>query len=304
MRHTPDAHRFRIVFLLPETITCPRRMTAITRGLTRSLGGDMAATDPARISFGSGGAEVHLINSEVSPELLRELIADAALPEDTDLSAHEIVSRRSFLTLARDQELRLADGRRMLLCDAPPKAPVHCAVHPDENPSAFIIQSWHGVSGVHCMNCKKTFWASDRSRDEYDPDDFVRTARAGAATAEFAQAESDAGPNQGALTRERLTGCRVHIVSGQAAPAELLPGITLVRSDKGTGKTEAMRRLGARVKTVLLVGHRRTLIRGSCKRLNLTCYLDLNKKVTKPDKDPKRDNATLEAFLPEDEDDR
>ena len=82
----------------------------------------------------------------------------------------------------------------------------------------------------------------------------------------------------------------------------LLPGITLVRSDKGTGKTEAMRRQVVRVKTVLLVGHRRTLIRGSCKRLDLTSYLDLKTRTATPA--PDRNGATLAAFIGEDDNDR
>lgn len=302
-RHTPEAHRFRIVFLLPETITSARQMRAINRGLARALGGDMAATDPTRINFGNPGALVHHIGGEVGPELLRELIADAALPENTDLPPKEIVSRRSFVTLARDHELRLADGRRLPLCDVPPGTAVHCPIHSDESPSAFVIQNRHGEAGVFCSACSKSFWSGDPQHDAYDPDDFASTARAIAAKVKPASDEADSWPGPAASSHEALTGCRVRIVSGQAAPPELLPGITLVRSDKGTGKTEAMKRLGTRVKTVLLIGHRRTLIRGSCKRLGLTCYLDTNKKVAKPEAEPERNTSSVVAFLSEDEDD-
>ncbi|ACA18635.1 signal recognition particle GTPase [Methylobacterium sp. 4-46] len=301
-RHTPEAHRFRVVFLLPETITCARRMRNISRGLTRSLGGDMAATDPTRISFGHRGAEVHHIGGELTPELLRELISDAALPENTDLPAHEIVSRRSCVTLAPDQELHLADGRRLPLCEVPPRTAVHCPVHPDENASAFVIQNRHGVPGVYCSTCSKSYWPQERRHDPCDPDEFVRTARAIAAGAVPVPPDAEVWPVSDAASHEELTGCRVRIVSGQAAPAELLPGITLVRSDKGTGKTEAMKRLSARAGTVLLVGHRRTLIRGSCKRLDMRCYLDLNKTGTKPGAGPERDTASLMGFMSEEED--
>jgi len=302
-RHTPEAHRFRIVFLLPETITSARQMRAINRALARALGGDMAATDPTRISFGNRGAVVHHIGGEVDPELLREWIADAALPDNTDLPPQEIVSRRSFVMLARDHELQLTDGRRMPLCDVPPKTPVCCPVHLDENASAFVIQNRHGVAGVYCSACSKSFWSGGPQHDAYDPDDFVRTAREIAAKAKPASDEADTWPGPTSSNHETLTECRVRIVAGQAAPPELLPGITLVRSDKGTGKTEAMERLGTRVKTVLLIGHRRTLIRGSCKRLGLTCYLDTNKKVAKPEAEPEPNTSSVVAFLSEDEDD-
>ena len=82
-RHAAEAHRFRIVYLLPETILSAKRMRAVNRSLARMLGGDMAATDPTRISYGNRAAEVHFIGGEVGPELLSELIADTALPEDT-----------------------------------------------------------------------------------------------------------------------------------------------------------------------------------------------------------------------------
>ncbi|GJD99968.1 hypothetical protein GMJLKIPL_1886 [Methylobacterium isbiliense] len=301
-RHSPEAHRFRIVFPLPEDVTCSRRMKAISSGLARRLGGDMAATDPTRISFGNTEAEVHPIDGVVSPELLRELIADAALPENTDLPTSEIVSRRSFVTLPRDQELRLADGRRMLLCDAPPKSVVHCPVHPDENASAFVLQNRHGISGVFCSTCRKTYWPDDQRQDEYDPDDFVSAARAVAAAAGAARPGTDASPSQDVLTRERLTGCRVHFASGRPAPPEPLPGITLARSKKGSGKTEAVKSMAARVKTILLLGHRRTLIRGSCRRLGLVCYLDAT-EAAKLGNRPSSHEASLEDFLWEDEDD-
>jgi hypothetical protein len=65
VRHTPDDHRFRLVFPLSEPITDPRRMRQISRGLARRLGGDMAATDPARISFGNRKAQVHHIGGAI-----------------------------------------------------------------------------------------------------------------------------------------------------------------------------------------------------------------------------------------------
>ena len=66
--------------------------------------------------------------------------------------------------------------------------------------------------------------------------------------------------------------------------AEACPGVfsdapeddlRLVKSRKGTGKTEYLRGILANYPSVLLVGHRRALIRQSCTRLNLACYLEL-----------------------------
>ena len=68
-----------------------------------------------------------------------------------------------------------------------------------------------------------------------------------------------------------------------------LPGITMVKSGKGTGKTEALKALLTdiragrylptierkdRINSVLLVGNRQTLIREAAAKLGMRCYLD------------------------------
>jgi hypothetical protein len=56
------------------------------------------------------------------------------------------------------------------------------------------------------------------------------------------------------------------------------------------------------VKTVLSIGHRRTLIRGSCKRLSLICYLDLKTRTATPGSNG--DEAALATFMGDDDDGR
>jgi hypothetical protein len=300
-RHSSQSNRYRLVFLLPETVTTAARMRAVNRGLTRMVGGDMAATDAARVYFGHREAQVHCIGGEIGPELLREIAADAYLPENTDLPDREIVSRRSLVALTPDQELRLADGRSMSLRDVPPRTRVHCPIHNDENPSAFIVQSKEGKSGVYCSACSKSYWAGEQVQEDYDPDEFIKAARAVAAAGKLIPPGSAAESSWSLFGPESLTGCRVNIVSGQATPSKLLPGITLVRSDKGTGKTHGVRHLAAHLKTALLIGHRRTLIRGSCRRLGLNCYLDRKKDSIERGK--ATDDNNLPYLLEDDIDD-
>jgi hypothetical protein len=299
-RHTAEAHRFRVVFRLAETIVAASKMRALNRGLARRLSGDMAATDPTRISYGNRSAQVIRIGGEIGPELMRELVADAALPDNTDLPGREIVSRRSYVTLAPDHELRLADGRTVRLCDFPEKTPVHCPIHLDRNASAFIVRNRHSVAGVYCSACSKTYWPETQRGEEYDPDDFVRTARKiAAASATEIKPLDELNGSILAFVGERLAGRKVSIVQRQVAPFELEPGITLIRSDKGSGKTEAVKRFALRMKSVLLISHRRTLIRGSCRRLGLHCYLDLNRK---PKPGASEREVTIDAFKGEDHD--
>lgn len=61
VRHTPEAHRFRIIFPTPRTITDPAEMRAVARSLALRLNGDPTVVDPARIFFGNRGAQVWLL---------------------------------------------------------------------------------------------------------------------------------------------------------------------------------------------------------------------------------------------------
>ena len=54
--HTGKRHRFRAIFATPRTITSATEMKAAMRSLTLRLGGDPAATDAARIFYGSRGS--------------------------------------------------------------------------------------------------------------------------------------------------------------------------------------------------------------------------------------------------------
>lgn len=70
----------------------------------------------------------------------------------------------------------------------------------------------------------------------------------------------------------------------------LVPGVTFVRSPKGSGKTERLAELLLQCKeqglSVLLIGHRQALIHNICARLGLTCYLrGLDGKQAKNDPD-------------------
>jgi len=60
-------------------------------------------------------------------------------------------------------------------------------------------------------------------------------------------------------------------------PPKLLEGVVFIKSPKGTGKTERLKQILADDDgSVLLIGHRVALIRQSCERLGLDCYLDFS----------------------------
>lgn len=148
-RHTPEDHRFRIVFALPRTITEPKEMAALARSLALRLAGDRAAVDATRISYGSKGAQTWLFDRELSASFLDELIAQSINPPQRELagSAQLVGGARSGLRLAPDQLVRVAGGSAMPFSQIPPKAAVHCPFHHDREPSAFITTNTGGTNG-------------------------------------------------------------------------------------------------------------------------------------------------------------
>ena len=270
VRHRLEAHRFRIIFRLPRTITDPKEMRAVTRALGLRFNGDPKVVDAAHAFFGNRNAETMLWDRELSPQLLEDLIAQGLDPPVCDTVGGEVVPSRSRHGLSPDATVRLANGNVCKVSDLHPKTPLHCPFHDDKNPSAFSVANRNGVNGIHCSTCGVTYWPKDEDDEPHDFNDFERRVREAA--------EYHATPQDGldplGPALNAVPGLTVSIVDGSPAPSELLPGLTLVISEKGTGKTEGLPSLVANSPSVLLIGHRRALIRGTCNRLDLDCYLD------------------------------
>ncbi len=281
LRHRPDAPRFRLGFALPRTITDPDEMSAVVRALLLRVSGDRNATDPARLFFGNRNAQITIFNREISAPFLDELIAQGLNPPqpDTVVNARQnpgFAPSRSRLPIALDQPIRLAKGGVVQFSELKPATPIYCPFHHDEHPSAFVVANRHGVNGIHCSACGCTYWPELGSSPETDPfDDFENTVRRAAA---LYWTHKDYGPLGFVLDLPQASpgsnGSSIRIVNGHPMPPELLPGIMMVRSPKGSGKTSCLNPLLAKSSSVLLIGHRRSLIRQSCNRLNLRCYLD------------------------------
>jgi Origin of replication binding protein len=264
LSHRPDAHRFRLIFSLPRTVTDPNELSAVMRALQLRIAGDRKVVDPARLFYGNRNAEVLVFDRELSGALLEDLIAQGLNPPepDTVLSAGRgqgSAPSRSCLNIAPDQQIRLAKGGTACFRDLMPRTPIHCPFHHDQDPSAFVVANRHGIAGIHCSACGCSYWPKTARILEED------------LFGDFEQVVRRAATNQ---SDPRLNASTVQIVNGSALPPQLLPGIMMVRSPKGTGKTFRLNPLIARSRSVLLIGHRRSLIRQSCNRLDLHCYLD------------------------------
>jgi hypothetical protein len=251
--HSTASPRFRIVFVLPQTIMRVPAIENVARALALRLCGDAAATDAARLFFGSSAGTVHRIDQTLGAQMLADLLTQGAAAK-----VRKEGSIRSGLFLATDELVRLADGSVHPLAGIDGKPACFCPYHADNNASAFVVRSQRGVAGVHCSTCRQTFWPMEVP--EYDFTDFVEKAKATGDT----RREGD----------ESLRGVHVSIVNGRRPTPQILkPGLTFIRSEKGTGKTEALRRLASKGR-VLVVGHRRLLSRQIASRLGIDSYLD------------------------------
>ncbi|MDN2581872.1 plasmid replication protein, CyRepA1 family [Aquibium sp. ELW1220] len=271
--HTPEAHRFRIGFALEHPITDPVAATAATRSLLLRLSGDGSTDDAARMFFGNSNTQVELFDRGLPQSVLDELVAQSEgfvrsqKPKLTDLSS------RSALHIDPDLLVRLEGGPSVPFSDLRLKNRVHCPFHNDRKASAFVTQNRGGEYGIHCQACRTTYWPTG-VRGAFHFDHFDKLARLIHDQKPIEVEQQD--PVARLLGWKEFQSSRVRYVNTPyIEPFPFEPGITFIKSGKGTGKTQLLKSLSLHDKErVLLVGHRRTLIRASCRRLEVNCYLE------------------------------
>ncbi|MFL9914150.1 hypothetical protein PQR75_01825 [Paraburkholderia fungorum] len=284
--HTDAEHRFRIVFQLPRTITDVTEMRTAYTGIIRKFGGDEACKDACHFFFGSKDSNPIVFDNVMSDEALEKILmlgreeklADSKRNADGAVVQHGPATRRSEISLAVDQQVMLKSGRELPVSDLPHSTPVHCPVHSDRNASAFVVRSRSGVAGVHCRKCNATFWPPSMKRhanviDFYQVESIV-------AEKEYEEDPDHLGGDapEGFVKLAEMD--RSHFTFGSKYLSHLdttpFNGVTFVRSPKGSGKTEwlvkVVQRCKEEGKSIVLFGHRRTLISSMAERLGLTCY--------------------------------
>ena len=278
VRHRPDAPRYRIVFVLPRTITDAGEMAALLRAFGLRVSGDPKAIDPAHMFFGNRNAEVRVFDRQLSAAVLDELIAQGLSLPESDGAGNGGVNlppSRSRLLITENQQIRAANGTNIPFSDIVPRTKVHCPFHHDVHPSAFVLANRNGMKGLHCSTCGCTYWPERPPSGDEALESFGKAVRA--AAARFHDHQDD-GPLAALFGFDEPSGqpgaSTIRIVNGQPTPPVLLPGHVMVRSPKGSGKTTRLKQLLTDAKSVLLIGHRRALIKQTCDRLDLHCYLD------------------------------
>jgi hypothetical protein len=285
--HTEAEHRFRIVFLLEETITKAEDWANCLLGLAIKLDGDRAIKDAGRIISGNPNAKIINLGKFLPQSEAAQLILvgqDArGRPNDKSLT---YVAITSSMRIAPNQMVEMGNGRLFPFDMVEPGTSLCCPFHADKHPSAHVVRSHRGSTGIHCMSCNTTFWTEDEP--EYDFATFDQLVEQRLAADRFGAAKSLDDPN--ILKRYFPAEPQVTIHQTQFLPSlDYRPGVSLVKSPKGSGKTEALAAMIDQIrsgkfqqnlakadhpKSVLLIGHRQMLIQEAAARLGLDCYLD------------------------------
>ena len=294
--HTPDLHRFRLVFILPRTITNAKELSAATRSLAQRLGGDKAATDAARMFHGSKDSNPEVFERSINEAFLKELIEDGLTIPVSESSSYDVsTTSRSAYRPESILMVRTADARTVKAVSIKTTTSIYCPFHNDRHPSAFVSRNKRGSVFLHCPKCQKTWWLTDGNASKVVFDDFEQSLvdiKADQIT------DSKAAPLTSLFeSPELIRPDNVHVFNTEHIHIpNIKSGLTLIKSPKGSGKTTFLEReLNGVIEhyatleeleentepddfysdeTVLLIGHRQALIGELCQRLELNCYLD------------------------------
>jgi hypothetical protein len=284
--HTEEHERFRIVFQTARTINDSSEMTAAYQGLIRKFGGDQACKDACRAFYGSKGCNPTIIGNMLTNDQLNQLIElgrdPVSIPDKRSSAGtknYPIVARRSGVVVAPDHPVTRANGITEAFEFIPFGENIHCPVHLDRNPSAFVVQSTQGGKGVYCHSCAATFWmkAQRAGFDFYRTESIVKEMEYEQDPENYYEVDN-APPGLFELAGAERTAHTLDQKFLRSADIAISPGVTFLSSEKGSGKSEvladkvsAFREMGY---SVLLVGHRQTLLQSMAQRLGLTCYFN------------------------------
>lgn len=230
--------------------------------------------------YGNQNAENYKIGKRLDEESYSELI-NLAYSKIPSAKKDPNIVYKTTLQVGLDDRLITASGDEATLRQLPRSTSIYCPVHVDHHPSAFVTQSRQGIKGVHCVTCNATFWSEPLKEYSFDA--------LGTLMAECEKLKDDYRPTDNEWMFGIEEPIRIsRIKERYLPPIHYSEGITLIKSPKGSGKTEALKRLvdafkmarrekkvkNDLPKSVLLIGHRQNLLREACHKLGLTCYLD------------------------------
>ncbi|MBS7803166.1 hypothetical protein KIH24_01120 [Rhizobiales bacterium TNE-4] len=280
--HSEDYPRFRIVFVLEETITDANDWKNALLGLAVMLESDQSIKDAGRLFFGSKGCQVFKVGKTLPKDEVTKLIKAGKDARVRTSSANKNVPITSSQKIDPDGLVELSNGRLVPLQQLTNTTSVKCPFHLDRRSSAFVVRSSTGTLGIHCMTCRTSFWCD--APDDYDFDQFDHLID------EVSTAYSKKKPRHENFFSQFFPYKPIISLYEKQylPPINYTAGITMVKSPKGSGKTEALKGLirnillkgsldhispNERSRSVLLIGHRRSLIQEAANKLDIDCYL-------------------------------
>jgi hypothetical protein len=304
--HTSDSPRLRVVFFLDDGIDHPQKLKQLATALTIKLTGDLAATDAARLFYGSSNCRIFKFGKKLDQSSVVDLIiqGEEALRLRAQRSQGGQAVWSSSRKLADDFTVQLRNGTLLPIETITKNTTIFCPDHFDTHPSAFVGVTPNGSRFIYCHACQTTRWVTHNKQilSFYDfENSVIELSKKG----DFE--EKSVSTPFGPMIEKLLIGGQIHISNQRHFSIKTLRrGLTFVKSPKGSGKTTMMldvlqpltevirggdlsllfleqnedvyeNPLYERSQTnfsILLIGHRQALIRELCQRLNLNCYLD------------------------------
>ena len=270
--HTDDDHRFRLVFESERLIVSAQEMRYALSGLIRKFGGDKKCQDACRLFFGSENSNPQVYGHTLPSLILDQVISlgKELVQDKNNAIANKVTkgfTQQSNISIDLTTTITDSEGMVYSLAEVPLKTRIHCPVHIDTNPSAFVLENKSGVKGVHCSKCNATYFTSSKlAMYEFDYDwENVTGIR-----------KDVLGKINGDLYRPEEMGSFVRINEKYLPPIVTHSPVVIIKSPKGSGKTHylesVIREARSKKQSVLLIGHRRSLIASISERLGLVSY--------------------------------
>lgn len=293
------------VIQLPREITDPDELKWLRRSLANRLQINLKVDDEfAPVGLAAVKLTKLVGDTSMSEELLNFFVEDGRRDaiSDTVANAKHQAAVVSAANLYPAQVFVTASGDALRLDEVTKNTTVQCPFHSGGNRHSFVSRNNVGKAYHYCATCNKTRWESGGSASIFSSDAFEDQL--------ISLAEQSKNLNK---PIEKLDGLRPFIQDQSNIPVKAIEvqsnryleirslndGVTFIKSAKGTGKTEAISKLlnrGVGKSSVLLIGHRQSLIRNLSKRFGLHCYLDdLQSKST--DLAKKRYGVCLDSLM-------
>ncbi len=283
--HSDTENRYRILFHLQREIYDGESYEALYTALMKRVPTDPATRSCAQFFFGNTRAQFHEIGKSLDGETINKLIREG-MEERYIQSVQNPAS-----TLTDDTRVSVKNRGLLLLRDLAENTSIKCpfGIHPDRNPSAFVKVNKDGVRGVQCRSCGNSAWIEGEQKKEeagFNFFDAMVKQYNGAANTHFEYQGLTRYDHDLEVSKEKSN---YHLLNAERlGDIHILPGVNLIKSPKGSGKTHSLAKLVSYLKSyphptrreqtlsqnIILIGHRQSLISESASKLGLECYLD------------------------------